>query len=129
MRLVVALIACGLERWGRIVGDAEEHGIRDIRTSGRYVTAGKSLTVREKLTILQQEEEEKARQLASSITRLSTNASRVPLVTGTLAETKAATTNWGNEPSREEVEKMMRDKALDRLASFISNHHVFFVSG
>ncbi|KAK7291837.1 hypothetical protein RIF29_07296 [Crotalaria pallida] len=77
------------------------------------------LTVREKLTILQQEEEEKARQLASSITRLSTNASRVPLVAGTLAETKAATTNWGNEPSREEVEKMMRDKALDRLASFI----------
>lgn len=79
------------------------------------------LTERQKLTLLKQDEEEKARQIASSITGSNSNASKVPLFAGTLAETKAATTNWGHQPSREEVEKMMRDSALDRLTSFIRN--------
>ncbi|MED6109263.1 hypothetical protein PIB30_031808 [Stylosanthes scabra] len=79
------------------------------------------LTEREKLTILQQDEEEKARQRALPINGLERKASQVPLVAGTLAETRAATTNWGHEPTREEVENMMRDSALRKLESFIRN--------
>ncbi|CAL0306979.1 unnamed protein product [Lupinus luteus] len=79
------------------------------------------LLERKKLTLLKQDEEEEARRIASSTIGINTKASKAPLVAGTLSETKAATTNWGHQPSKEEVEKMMRDKALDRLASFIRN--------
>lgn len=81
-----------------------------------------ALTEREKLTLLQQDEEEKARQSASPINGSNGKASRVPLLAGTLAETRAATTNWGHQPSREEVENMMRGSALSRLASLIKHH-------
>lgn len=44
------------------------------------------------------------------------------LTGGTLAETRAATTNWGHQPSKQEAEKMMRESTLDRLSSLIRNH-------
>lgn len=81
-----------------------------------------TLTERQKLTLLQQDEEEKARQKASSIAISNRKSSQMPLLAGTLAETRAATTNWGHQPSKQEVEKMMRDSTLDRLSSLIRNH-------
>lgn len=44
------------------------------------------------------------------------------LLAGTLAETRAATANWGHQPSKQEVGKMIRESTLDRLASLIRNH-------
>lgn len=81
-----------------------------------------TLTEREKLTLDQQDEEEKARQSASSITISNSKSSQMPLFAGTLAETKAATTNWGHQPSKQEVEKMIRESSLDRLSSIIRNN-------
>ncbi|XP_061361630.1 CRM-domain containing factor CFM3, chloroplastic/mitochondrial [Gastrolobium bilobum] len=80
-----------------------------------------TLTERQKLTLLQQDEEEKARQMASSITVSNSKEYQLPLFAGTLTETLAATTNWGHQPSKQEVEKMMRDSALNKLTSFIRN--------
>ncbi|CAI8611049.1 unnamed protein product [Vicia faba] len=82
----------------------------------------KTLTERQKLTVLQQDEEEKARQKASSITISNSKSSQRPLFAGTLAETKAATANWGHQPCTQEVEKMMRESTLDRLSSLIRSH-------
>ncbi|TKY54480.1 Chloroplastic group IIA intron splicing facilitator CRS1 [Spatholobus suberectus] len=81
-----------------------------------------TLNERQKLTLLQQEEEEKSRQIASSITVSNSKASQVPLIAGTLAETRAATTNWGHQPSKQEIENMIRDSALNKLSSLIKNH-------
>ncbi|XP_027330398.1 CRM-domain containing factor CFM3, chloroplastic/mitochondrial isoform X2 [Abrus precatorius] len=81
-----------------------------------------TLTERQKLTLLQQEEEEKARQIASSSTVSNNEASRVPLFAGTLAETRAATTNWGHQTSKQDIENMMRDSALNKLSLLIKNH-------
>jgi len=81
----------------------------------------KTLTERQKLTVLQQDEEEKARQNASSITLSNSKSSQMPLLAGTLAETRAATANWGHQPSKQ-VGKMMRESILDRLSSLIRNH-------
>jgi hypothetical protein len=46
----------------------------------------------------------------------------MPLLAGTLAETRAATANWGHQPCKQEVEKMMRESTLDRFSSLIRNH-------
>lgn len=81
-----------------------------------------TLNERQKLTLLQQEEEEKARQIASSITVSNNKASQVPLFAGTLAETRAATTNWGHQPSKQEIENMLRDSASNKLSSLIKTH-------
>ncbi|KAI4344523.1 hypothetical protein L6164_011740 [Bauhinia variegata] len=80
-----------------------------------------ALTEREKLNLLQHDEEEQARKIASSVTESSIKTSQVPLLAGTLAETKAATSHWGRQPSRQEVKEMMRDSALSRLTSLIRN--------
>ncbi|WJX96519.1 hypothetical protein P8452_77715 [Trifolium repens] len=82
----------------------------------------KTLTERQKLTVDQQDEEEKARQSASSITISNSKSSQMPLLAGTLAETRAATANWGHQPCKQEVEKMMRESTLDRFSSLIRNH-------
>jgi hypothetical protein len=82
----------------------------------------KTLTERQKLTVDQQDEEEKARQSASSITISNSKSSQMPLLAGTLAETKAATANWGHQPCKQEVEKMMRESTLDRFSSLIRHH-------
>ncbi|KAK7265379.1 hypothetical protein RJT34_32998 [Clitoria ternatea] len=81
-----------------------------------------TLTERQELTLLQQDEEEKARQIASSTAVSNSKASRVPLFAGTLAETRAATTNWGHQPSKQEIENMMRDSKLSKLSYLIKHH-------
>lgn len=80
-----------------------------------------ALTERQKLALLKQDEEDQVRQIASSLTSSDGKASRVPLVAGTLAETKAATTQWGHQRSSQEVEKMRRDAATSKLTSIIKN--------
>ena len=82
------------------------------------------LTERQELTLLQQDEEERVRQTASSIAIPNSKPSQMPLFAGTLAETRAATTNWGHQPSKQEVEKMKRDFVLNRLSSLIKNHEI-----
>lgn len=82
-----------------------------------------ALTERQKLTLIQQDEEDQARQIASSMTRSNrkTSLGQQPLVAGTLAETRAATTQWGHQPSSQDVEKMRRDSDLNKLTSIIRN--------
>ncbi|KAI9112586.1 hypothetical protein K1719_016509 [Acacia pycnantha] len=80
-----------------------------------------ALTERQKLALLKQDEEDQVRQIALSLTRSNGKASQVPLVAGTLAETKAATTQWGHQPSSQEVEKMRRDLATSKLTSIVKN--------
>ncbi|KAI9112459.1 hypothetical protein K1719_016382 [Acacia pycnantha] len=80
-----------------------------------------ALTERRKLALLKQDEEDQVRQIALSLTRSNGKASRVPLVAGTLAETKAATSQWGHQPSSQEVEKMRRDSAISKLTSIVKN--------
>ncbi|KAF3946660.1 hypothetical protein CMV_027098 [Castanea mollissima] len=46
-------------------------------------------------------------------------ASKGPLVAGTLAETIAATSRWGNQPSSEDVQKMIKDSVLTRHALLV----------
>lgn len=80
-----------------------------------------ALTERRKLNLLKQDEEDQVRQMASSLNKFNGKASQIPLVAGTLAETKAATTQWGHEPSSEEVENMRRDSTISKLTSIVKN--------
>ncbi|KAK4713672.1 hypothetical protein R3W88_019579 [Solanum pinnatisectum] len=66
-----------------------------------------------------QDQEEQARQRAATSIDSDTKAPKRPLVAGTLSETMAATSRWGNQPSIEEREKMMRDAAVARHASLV----------
>lgn len=66
-----------------------------------------------------QDQEEQARQRAVTSIDSDTRAPKRPLVAGTLSETMAATSCWGNQPSIEEREKMMRDAAVARHASLV----------
>ncbi|KAF9617720.1 hypothetical protein IFM89_038220 [Coptis chinensis] len=77
------------------------------------------LLERQKLVEVQQEEEEIARDRASTLFVLKAKAAKGPLVAGTLAETLAAKSCWGNEPSCEDLEKMKREFALVRHASLV----------
>jgi len=81
-----------------------------------------TLNERQKLTLLQQDEEDKARQIASSITVSNSKAAQVPLIAGTLTETRAATTNWGHQPSKQEIENMIRDSAMNKLSALVKHH-------
>lgn len=78
-----------------------------------------TLEERRKLRDLQQDEEERARHRVSPLIDSKVRPAKSPLVAGTLAETLAATSHWGSEPSEEHVEKMMRDSALARHASLV----------
>lgn len=78
-----------------------------------------TLKERRKLRDLQQNEEELARQMASASIESKAKASKGPLVAGTLAETVAATSRWGNQPSSEDIQKMIRDSALNRHAMLV----------
>jgi len=71
-----------------------------------------ALKERQKQTDLQQDEEDQARQRASALIKPKAKA-------GTLAETMAATSRWGNQPSSEDVQKMIRDSALTRHALLV----------
>ncbi|XVF88765.1 hypothetical protein PTKIN_Ptkin19aG0077900 [Pterospermum kingtungense] len=79
----------------------------------------KTLTEWQKSRNLQQEEEEKARERALALVGSKTKASKLPLVAGTLAETTAATSRWGHQPSPDEVEEMKRNSALTQQASLV----------
>lgn len=78
-----------------------------------------SLKERERLTVLQYEEEEERRSALTLVKSNSKNC-KVPMVAGTLAETVAATSRWGKQPSNEDVEKMLKDSALARRASLVT---------
>ncbi|XP_022888239.1 CRM-domain containing factor CFM3, chloroplastic/mitochondrial-like [Olea europaea var. sylvestris] len=73
----------------------------------------------EKRVAVQQDDEERARQKAATSIISYSEAAKQPLVAGTLAETTAATSRWGKEPSSAEIEKMMRDSAIARRASLV----------
>ncbi|KAL9250632.1 CRM-domain containing factor CFM3, chloroplastic/mitochondrial-like protein [Drosera capensis] len=47
--------------------------------------------------------------------------SRSPLVAGTLAETAAAISFWGNQPTNEDLERMMKESADARHASLVKD--------
>ncbi|KAE8705890.1 cytokinin dehydrogenase 3 [Hibiscus syriacus] len=68
---------------------------------------------------LRQEEEEEARGRALALVGSNVKASTLPLVAGTLAETTAATSRWGHQPSPDEVEEMKRNSALSQQASLV----------
>ncbi|KAF5198440.1 Crm-domain containing factor cfm3b protein [Thalictrum thalictroides] len=78
-----------------------------------------ALVERKKIVEVQQEEEEIARERASALFVSNVKATKGPLVAGTLAETLAAKSRWGNEPSSEELEKMKRDFASAKHASLV----------
>ncbi|XP_017252946.1 CRM-domain containing factor CFM3, chloroplastic/mitochondrial [Daucus carota subsp. sativus] len=79
-----------------------------------------TLVKAQNLAAINQEEEDRARQKAFDLMESNTKASKEhPLVAGTLAETMAATSRWGNQPTAEEKEKMMKDLALARHASLV----------
>ncbi|KAL3744745.1 hypothetical protein ACJRO7_013933 [Eucalyptus globulus] len=78
-----------------------------------------ALKEREKLTDVQANEEDQARQRASAATETKIKASQSPLVAGTLTETLAATSRWGNEISSKDVEQMRRDESLNKHAALL----------
>lgn len=79
----------------------------------------KELTKKERLSAIQQDAEEKARMC--TVVQIDSNAksTKSPLVAGTLAETKAATSRWVNEKSSEEFQKMRKELAAARHASLV----------
>lgn len=78
-----------------------------------------ALTEREKLTELRQNEEEQARLKASASIGSDAKTLKVPLVAGTLAETMAATSRWGKQPSSKEMEKIINESISARQASLV----------
>lgn len=75
----------------------------------------------ERRTGFRQDEEEEARHRAAALIDSKSEASKQHLVAGTLAETVAATSRWGNQPNTAEVEKMLRDAAIARQASLVES--------
>ncbi|XP_061966160.1 CRM-domain containing factor CFM3, chloroplastic/mitochondrial [Populus nigra] len=80
-----------------------------------------TLKERRKLAFLYQDEEDQARQMTSAFIGSSVKATKGPLVAGTLVETVAAISRWGNQPSSEDVEEMIRDSSLARHASLVKH--------
>ncbi|KAI3412627.1 uncharacterized protein J3R85_017158 [Psidium guajava] len=78
-----------------------------------------ALKERAKLADVQADEEDQARQRASAAIDSKLKASKSPLVAGTLTETLAATSRWGNELSSKDVEQMRRDESLNNHASLL----------
>lgn len=80
-----------------------------------------TLKERRKLAFLYQDEEDQARQMTPALIGSSVKTTKGPLVAGTLVETVAAISRWGNQPSSEDVEEMIRDSALARHASLVKH--------
>ncbi|KAK3429864.1 hypothetical protein EUGRSUZ_E01353 [Eucalyptus grandis] len=78
-----------------------------------------ALKEREKLTDVQANEEDQARQRALAAIESKLKASKSPLVAGTLTETLAATSQWGNEISSKDVGQMCRDESLNKHAALL----------
>lgn len=79
----------------------------------------KTLAEAQERAALRQDEEDQAREKASTFVDSKLEAAKGPLVAGTLAETMAATSRWGSELSSEEREKMIRESAVARHASLV----------
>lgn len=79
----------------------------------------KELTKKERLSAIQQDAEEKARTCTMAQIDSNAKSTKSPLVAGTLAETKAATSRWVNEKSSEEFQKMRKELAAARHASLV----------
>ncbi|KAI8010384.1 hypothetical protein LOK49_LG06G02166 [Camellia lanceoleosa] len=79
----------------------------------------KTLDEAQKLAALPQDEEDQARWKASTLIHSNAKANNGLLVAGTLAETMAATSQWGNQPSSQDIEKLKRDAAVFRHASLV----------
>lgn len=75
----------------------------------------------EKNTAFRQDEEEHARHRAATLIDSSVRTPKQPLVAGTLAETVAATSRWGNQPNSAQMEKMMRERAVSRHVSLVNS--------
>ncbi|KAM7509678.1 hypothetical protein LguiA_020131 [Lonicera macranthoides] len=78
----------------------------------------KLVEAKDKAALLQ-DMEDQARQIASTLIDSNVKTDDGPLVAGTLAETLAATSRWANQPSSEERDEMMRERALARHASLV----------
>lgn len=89
-----------------------------------------TLNERKKLTYLKLDEEEHARQMASASVESNAVICRAPLVAGTLAETVAATSHWRDQQGGQAVDKMLREAALVKCASFVKHleHKLSLVS-
>lgn len=81
----------------------------------------RALVEAEKNTTFRQDEEEHARHRAATLIDSSVRTPKQPLVAGTLAETVAATSRWGNQPNSAQIEKMMRDTAVSRHVSLVNS--------
>ncbi|CDP03154.1 unnamed protein product [Coffea canephora] len=80
-----------------------------------------ALVEKERETVLQQDEEEIARQRALALIASNVKVAERPLVAGTLSETKAATLRWNNQATGEDLEKMMRDSAVVKHAALVKS--------
>lgn len=80
-----------------------------------------ALVEAEKRAALRQDEEAQARDKAAMLINQKTKTSTQHLVAGTLAETLAATSRWGNQSNGAEFEKMMRDAAVSRHAFLVTS--------
>ncbi|XP_073149156.1 CRM-domain containing factor CFM3A, chloroplastic/mitochondrial [Henckelia pumila] len=80
-----------------------------------------ALVEAEKNTAFQQDEEEHARHRAATLIDSNVRTPKQPLVAGTLAETVAATSRWGNQPSSAEIEKMRSDTAVSSHVSLVNS--------
>ncbi|XP_037493030.1 CRM-domain containing factor CFM3, chloroplastic/mitochondrial isoform X1 [Jatropha curcas] len=80
-----------------------------------------TLRERRKLTYLKQDEEEKARNMASAFVDSNSKTIKGPLVAGTLAETVAATSHWRIQSGSKDVEEMLRNAALAKSASLVKH--------
>ena len=80
-----------------------------------------ALVEKERETVLQQDEEEIARQRALALIASNVEVAERPLVARTLSETKAATLRWNNQATGEDLEKMMRDSAVAKHAALVKS--------
>ncbi|GAB2291835.1 hypothetical protein Dimus_026086 [Dionaea muscipula] len=78
-----------------------------------------ALKERESLTWIQHEEETRLKGGSKLINPPYMKISKSPLVAGTLAETAAAISHWGEQPTGEDLEKMMKESAAARQASLV----------
>ncbi|XP_058073919.1 CRM-domain containing factor CFM3A, chloroplastic/mitochondrial-like isoform X2 [Magnolia sinica] len=78
-----------------------------------------ALVERQKLAKIRQDEEEQARLRASTLIASNAKTASGPFVAGTLAETLAANSRWGNQLSSDDRAKMMRNVALAKHAALV----------
>ncbi|XP_058073923.1 CRM-domain containing factor CFM3A, chloroplastic/mitochondrial-like isoform X6 [Magnolia sinica] len=113
------------------------HEVLEILTGGTLVSRNKdyivfyrgndflppamkgALVERQKLAKIRQDEEEQARLRASTLIASNAKTASGPFVAGTLAETLAANSRWGNQLSSDDRAKMMRNVALAKHAALV----------